>query len=126
MIVFDHPGFKKALKSYFNTDVERNVCVCDDEGKVLAGCGFSKVVNGQTGAFLLRLLPNWASKEFYAAMLRFPFETMGAEKCVARVGKNRKSANVCRHLGGEIQKDGSFLFEKEKALRNSIEVFGNE
>ena len=124
-IVFDHPGFKKAISSFFKSDVARNICVVED-GKLLAGCGFSKVKDGKTYAFLLRLHPAWASKEFYAALLRFPFEQMGAEQCIARVGTNQKSTRVCERLGGVKQKDGAFLFTKEKSLKDSVEVFGYE
>ena len=121
-IVFDHPGFKKAISSFFKSDVARNICVVED-GKLLAGCGFSKVKDGKTYAFLLRLHPAWASKEFYGALLRFPFEQMGAEQCIARVASNQKSTRVCEHLGGVRQKDEAFLFEKAKALKDSVEVF---
>lgn len=125
-IVKDHPGFKKGIKSYFKTEVSRNICITDDNGKLLAGCGFSPVKDNKTYAFILRLRPNWASKEFYGALLRFPFEEMGAEQCIARVGSNQKSTRVCEHLGGIKQADGSFLFTKEKSLKDSVEVFGYE
>lgn len=124
-IVFDHPGFKKAIDSFFKAEVARNICVVEGD-KLLAGCGFSKVKDGKTYAYLLRLRPAWASKDFYAALLRFPFEQMGVEECIAKVGTNVKSTRVCEHLGGVKQKDGIFIFEKTKALKDSVEVFGDE
>ena len=122
-IVYNHTSFNKALRKYFNADIDKNICVQNENGRILAGCGFSKLKDKITYAFILRLHPNWASKEFYGALLRYPFEQMGAEECIACVGSNQKSTRVCEHLGGVKQKDGVFLFTKEKALKDSVEVF---
>lgn len=112
----DNPGFLKALNTYFTTtDVKHCVCVIDDNGVVLGGCGFSNVVNGVTYGYLLGLQKGWASREIYAAIMRYPFETLGADFAVANVKKNKRTYNCCLKLGGVPNRNGTrFVFTKER------------
>lgn len=115
----DNPGFLKALNVYFpRSNVKRCVCAIDDNDVVLGGCGFSNVVNGVTYGFLLGLQRGWASREIYAAIMRYPFETLEADLAVAIVGKNKRSFNCCLKLGGVPNEDGTRLtFSKERTYK---------
>ena len=125
-IVVDKPGFNKAIESYFNYKVDRNICVCDDDGKLMAGCGFTRVHNGSTTAIFLAVKSGWASKEYYGRLIKFPFEEMGAERCYSKA-INKKAMNLNTHLGGKLQKDNfSFLYEKDACIKRAKEVFGVE
>lgn len=119
----DHQ-FSKALKSYFDVAVENNIVVYRD-GTCLGGCGFTYSSSTNTAyAFILRLYPNWVSKQFYYKLLRYPFDTFNCDKCIARVKKdNIRSHNVCRHLGGVQDENGDWVFDKQRTLQIAEETF---
>lgn len=120
----DNPGFLKALNTYFTTtDVKRCVCAIDDNGVVLGGCGFTNVVNGVTYGYLLGLQKGWASREIYAAIMRFPFEDIKANDVIAYVGKNKISYNCCIKLGGIPNGDGTrLIFHKDRNYKMAKEL----
>lgn len=118
-IEFDNPAFERALKSYFSGWTGRSVCAVDDDGAVLGGCGFSPVSRGTTSAYILGLRKGWATRAFYAAMLRFPFVTMGAQKCFAHSGPNVRSENINKHLGMTKMLDGVYVMTAETALQKA-------
>ena len=127
-IVYNDPGFGNTVRAYFEAkDLPYNICVYNDSNELLAGCGFSEVLNKETKAFILRAKLNWASREFYSELLKYPFEKLGAEKVIAIVKENKKSRNVCVHLGGVNDGTGhKFLFTKEKALKDAERILKNE
>lgn len=117
----NNPKYEKALRTYFDKALQnvpiQSICAIDDDGKILGGCGFSPVRNGRTSAFILALNKKWATRETYAAIMRFPFEEMGAEVVEANVGSNVRSRNCCVKMGGISCKDErSFFFKKESVL----------
>ena len=123
-IEYDNHRFRSILEGYFQKSIEHNVCSINDAGKILGGCGFSKVLNKESYAFILKVRQNWASKELYSEILKYPFLTLNAEKVFAVVEKeNIKSNNVCKHLKGIKVNNTKYLFEKETSieLANSFE-----
>lgn len=118
----NNPRYEKALRTYFDKVLQnvpiQSICAVDDDGTILGGCGFSPVRNGRTSAFLLALNKRWATRETYAAIMRFPFEEMGAEFVDANVGSNVRSRNCCVKMGGCSSEDGcSFSFAKNETMR---------
>ena len=119
----NNPRYEKALRTYFDKALQnvpiQSICAVDDDGTILGGCGFSPVRNGRTSAFLLALNKKWATRETYAAIMRFPFEEMGAEVVVASVGSNVRSRNCCVKMGGRSSLGGerSFVFVKNETIR---------
>lgn len=118
----NNPRYEKAPRTYFDKALKgvpiQSVCAIDDDGTILGWCGFSPVRNGRTSAFLLALNKRWATKETYSAIMRFPFEEMGAEFVDASVGSNVRSRNCCVKMGGDQSDDRKhYVFKKGVVLR---------
>lgn len=124
----DNARFNAALKAYFDSQGLhsvrfRSVCAVDDDGTILGGCGFSPVRKGRTVCYLLGLRKGWATRQTYAAIMRFPFEDLGADYVDARTGKNHLSRNCAMQMGGVLSEDGNSLtFEKEATLKRAAEA----
>ena len=125
-IEYDNHRFRSILEGYFQKSIEHNICSIDNDGKILGGCGFSKVLNKESYAFILKVRQNWASKELYNEILKYPFLTLNAEKVYAIVRDNIASENVCKHLAGIKIAKNKFLFEKETALIAAKRILENE
>lgn len=120
----NNPKYEKALRTYFDKALQnvpiQSICAIDDDGKILGGCGFTAVRNGTTYGFLLALDKKWATRETYAAIMRFPFEDMGAKVVVANVGSNVRSRNCCVKMGGQVYENGKAFLFTEKDIRVAI------
>lgn len=123
----NNPRYEKALRTYFDKALKgvpiQSICAIDDDGKILGGCGFSPVRNGRTSAFLLALNKKWATRETYSAIMRFPFEEMGAEVVDANVGSNIRSRNCCLKMGGMLLGENFFIFSKVNTLREALKLY---
>lgn len=122
-IVYNYPPFQKALKALWPQFTGTSVCAVEN-GKPLGGCGFSPVQKGITSGWLLSLTPKWASKDIYVAIMRFPFDVLGAKKVIAVTGGSIASSLVCRRLGGKEVEPNHFVFTKadcELAERRLLE-----
>ena len=124
----NNPRYEKALRTYFDKALQnvpiQSICAVDDDGTILGGCGFSPVRNGRTSAFLLALNKKWATRETYAAIMRFPFEEMGADVVDANVGLNVRSRNVCVKMGGQKYENGKTFLFTEKDIRMAMVELG--
>ena len=125
-IEYDNHRFRSILEGYFQKLIEHNVCAIDETGKILGSCGFSEVFNKESYAFILKVRQNWASKELYSEILKYPFLVLGAEKVYAIIRDNIASENICKRLGGIKMTNDKFLFEKETSLAISKRILENE
>ena len=125
-IEYDNHRFRSILEGYFQKSIEHNVCAINETGKILGGCGFSEVFNKESYAFILKVRQNWASKELYSEILKYPFLILGAEKVYAIVRDNIASENICKHLNGSNIANYKFLFEKETALATAKRILKDE
>lgn len=112
----DNSNYNKALKAFFTILKDRpfhSICAIDDDGKILGGCGFSPVKNGETTCYLLALDKKWANKEVYKIIMQYPFKVLKANSVIAIVN-NKLSRNTAINMGGtSLSNKMIFLYKKD-------------
>lgn len=112
----NNSNYNKALKAFFTILKDRpfhSICAIDDDGKILGGCAFSPVKNGETTCYLLALDKKWANKEVYKIIMQYPFKVLKANSVIAIVN-NKLSRNTAINMGGtSLSNKMIFLYKKD-------------